>query len=255
MRLDGNNGYAIDILVTGYPGKSVCHGALGWSTIALLRGGGRVALVDVGSFAQRPLLHEKLKQAGVRREDVTDVILTHSHWDHSVNWPMFPNARVAIGAGELEWAVQEPVGGAVPEFYIAELQRSPQLHIIREGDEVLPNLVAYDAPGHTPGCLVFVLAGREHDVVFSGDAAKNRAELLSLTADLTMDPAVSRRSIERIRELWQRRPGSMLVPGHDVPMVLEANGQPRYLDKREAAITSWFGDDLEQTARFELVLR
>ena len=69
-----------------------------------------------------------------------------------------------------------------------------------------------------------------------------------------MDPAVSRRSIERIWELWRRRPGGVLVPGHDVPMLLDADGQPRYLDKREAAITSWFGDDLERTTRFELVL-
>ena len=253
MRLDGDNGYRIDILVTGYPGKSVCHGALGWSTIALLRGGGRTALIDVGSFAQRPLLKQKLEQAGVSRDDVTDVILTHSHWDHSVNWPMFPNAKVAIGAGELDWAVAEPVGGSVPEFYIAELRRSPQLRVVREGEEVLPGLTAYDAPGHTPGCLVFVLAGRERDILFSGDAAKNRAELLSLTADLTMDQAVSRKSIERIWELWRRRPNSMLVPGHDVPMVLEG-GEPRYLDRREAAFTAWFGVDLDQITRFELAL-
>jgi hypothetical protein len=71
---------------------------------------------------------------------------------------------------------------------------------------------------------------------------------------MTMDPAVSRRSIERIRNLWRRRPDSVLVPGHDVPMVLAADGQPRYLDRREAAITAWFGEDLEQTTRFELVL-
>ena len=68
MRLDGDTGYAIDILVTGYPGKSVCHGALGWSTIALLRGGGRVALIDVGSFAQRSLLHQKLRIGLGRRQ-------------------------------------------------------------------------------------------------------------------------------------------------------------------------------------------
>ena len=38
------SGYMIDILVHGYPGRSVCHGSLGWSTIALLRGHGRVWL-------------------------------------------------------------------------------------------------------------------------------------------------------------------------------------------------------------------
>src|SRR3954467_7470671 len=43
--------YQLDILVQGYPGKSVCHGGLGWSTIVLLRGHGRVALMDRGRFS------------------------------------------------------------------------------------------------------------------------------------------------------------------------------------------------------------
>ena len=42
--------YELDVLVQSYPGKSVCHGGLGWSTIALLRGEGRVILIDVGAF-------------------------------------------------------------------------------------------------------------------------------------------------------------------------------------------------------------
>ena len=41
-------GYQIDLLVQGYPGKSVCHGSLGWSTIALLRG---LTKRDIGYIA------------------------------------------------------------------------------------------------------------------------------------------------------------------------------------------------------------
>ena len=37
-------GFSIDILVQGFPGKTVCHGGLGWSTVALVRGQGRVDL-------------------------------------------------------------------------------------------------------------------------------------------------------------------------------------------------------------------
>ena len=58
--------YNLDILVTGYPGKSVCHGSLGWSTIALLRGDGRVALIDVGSFNQRTLIQKQPAAHGRR---------------------------------------------------------------------------------------------------------------------------------------------------------------------------------------------
>src|SRR3954464_11355306 len=86
--------YEVDILVHGYPGKAVCHGGLGWSTIALLRGHGRVVLGDVGSFGQRQPLLDELARLGQSPADVTDVLLTHSHWDHSVNWVMFPRAQI-----------------------------------------------------------------------------------------------------------------------------------------------------------------
>jgi glyoxylase-like metal-dependent hydrolase (beta-lactamase superfamily II) len=115
----------------------------------------------------------------------------------------------------------------------------------------MPGITAHVAPGHTPGHLVFVLRGSAHDVVFTGDAAKNRAELVSRTADMTYDPAVTRATIETIWEFWRRRPGTVLVPGHDMPMVLDG-GKPKYLGKREAAITAWYGDDMETTTLFNL---
>jgi N-acyl homoserine lactone hydrolase len=249
-----NEDFSLDIVVQGFPGKSVCHGGLGWSTIALLRSAARVVLIDVGSFNIRAPLIARLAQRGIRPAQVTDVLLTHSHWDHSVNWVLFANATIAIGAHELEWSLQEKWGETpVPELYVRELQVSPRLKLIRQGDTVLPGIRAFDAPGHTPGHLIFVLAGREHDIVFTGDAAKNRAELLSRTVDMTYDASVSRASIEQIWELWRQRPGTVLVPGHDMPMVLE-HGEPRYIGERQAAISAWFGEDLESTTLFELKL-
>ena len=100
--------YKLEILVQGYPGKSVCHGGLGWSTIVLLVGNGHVALIDVGTFSHRANLIAGLKRHGLAPEDVTDVILTHSHHDHAINWVLFPKASVWIGEGELDWAVREP---------------------------------------------------------------------------------------------------------------------------------------------------
>ncbi len=246
--------YQLDILVQGYPGKSVCHGGLGWSTIALLRGAGHVALIDVGTFSHRALLLAGLKRHDLEPEQVTDIILTHSHHDHAINWVLFNEARVWIGAHELDWSVQEPWGRTpVPELYVRELAGSRQLSLVRPGQEILPGLVAYDAPGHTPGHMMFVLAGRERDVLFTGDAAKNRAELLTRKADMTYDPAITAQSIEEMWALWRKRPGTLLVPGHDLPMVLQ-DDRPVFIGKREAAITAWFDDDLETTTRFELTL-
>lgn len=247
-------GYEIDIVVQGFPGKSVCHGGLGWSTIALLRGHGRVALIDVGSFNYRKLLLERLGARGLKPADVTDVLLTHAHYDHAINWVMFPNAKVYIGDDELAWAVKEPFGlTVVPELYVRELDASPQLRRVRAGEEIMPGVHVHDAPGHTPGHLIFVASGGERDVIFTGDSAKNRTELLTRGADMTYDAAVTRRSIENIWEIWRKRPGNIVVPGHDMPMALD-HGQPRYIEERQAALTAWFGDTLEKTTLFELKL-
>jgi glyoxylase-like metal-dependent hydrolase (beta-lactamase superfamily II) len=90
-------------------------------------------------------------------------------------------------------------------------------------------------------------------VIFTGDAAKNRVELLTRAADMTYDAAVTAASIDRMWELWRKRADTLLVPGHDMPMVLR-DGKPAFVGKREAAITAWFGDDLDSVTRFELTV-
>jgi glyoxylase-like metal-dependent hydrolase (beta-lactamase superfamily II) len=248
------DGYDIDIVVQGYPGKTVCHGGLGWSTIALIRGRGRVALVDTGGFGVRPLLLSRLAARGLSPADVTDLLITHAHHDHMVNWTTFAQARIVIGAHEMKWAGQEPWGlTPVPELYVKELATWKTLATAADGDAVMPGITAHLAPGHTPGHLMYLLTGSERDVIFTGDAAKNRAELISGRADMSYDAAVSGKSIAAIRAVWARRPGSLLVPGHDMPMVLR-DGRIDYVGKREAAIKSWFGDDLETMTTIELVV-
>lgn len=245
--------YEIDIIVHGFPGKSVCHGLLGFSTIALVRWRGRTALIDVGSYGMRYLLIDRLGDRGLKPDDVTDVLLTHSHFDHSVNWLMFKKATVVIGRQELDWSLQEPWGETiVPELYMRELSQSSALNAVADGDEVFPGITAYQAPGHTPGSLVFVLRAGDRDVVFTGDACKNRAELVSRVADMSYDPAVSGASIDSIWSFWSERPGSILVPGHDLPMVQE-DGAVQYLGEREAAIQAWYGDDMNETTVFSLL--
>ncbi|MEK9672562.1 MAG: MBL fold metallo-hydrolase [Rhodospirillaceae bacterium] len=249
----GIGDYEIDIVVYGFPGRSVCHGTLGFSTIALVRWRDRIALIDVGSFGMRYLLKDRLADRGLKPADVTDILLTHSHYDHSVNWPMFKNATIVIGREELEWSLKEPIGETlVPEFYMTELDRWPNLKTAEDEEEVFPGITAHTAAGHTPGSLVFVLDAGEKDVVFTGDACKNRAELKSRVADMSYDPKVSGASIENIWSYWSRRPGSILVPGHDLPMI-QKDGDAVYMGKREAAIRAWYGDDLNETTVFSLV--
>jgi N-acyl homoserine lactone hydrolase len=247
-------GYEIDIVVQGYPGKTVCHGGLGWSTVALLRGHGRVAIVDTGGFGYRPLLVKRLGERGLKVADVTDLLITHAHHDHCINWTLFSGARIVVGLDELAWAAKQPWGETpVPELYVEKLLEWPTLAKATDAEEVMPAITAHIAPGHTPGHLIFVLHGHEHDVIFAGDAAKNRAELISGKADASYDAAVSAATIKTIWTFWRTRPGNIMVPGHDLPMVLK-DGRTEYLAKRDATLSAWFGDNLETMTAFKLTV-
>ncbi len=165
--------YRIDVLVQGFPGKAVCHGGLGWSTIALLRSDHRNILIDVGAFGIRKPLESQLKAIGIAPDDITDVVLTHAHYDHSINFVLFDRATVWIGAKEIAWAAAQPPGfDPLPELYVQALATDPRVKRVHEGEEFLPGIVAFDAPGHTPGSLVFHLTANDS----AGDLHRRRRQ-------------------------------------------------------------------------------
>ena len=94
---------------------------------------------------------------------------------------------------------------------------------------------------------------REHQVARRRDVAGHHmhidAEVPRQHAARLADAA---HAVERvIWDLWRKKPGSILVPGHDVPMRLE-NDEPVYIAKRTAGINAWFGRQMDETTLIEL---
>ncbi|WP_426959891.1 MBL fold metallo-hydrolase [Muricoccus radiodurans] len=243
----------VQVLIQGYPGKSRQQGGLGWSTVALARGPeNRLVLLDTSRLGARRLLLDKFKALGITPDDITDVLITHLHYDHSENWPMFTQATVHAPAAEMDYALAQPIGAPLwPEYALRALAESPRFHRLVEGPTGLPGISCFEAPGHSPHHLAFVLEG-EPRVIFSADIAKNRAELATGKADMTMDAAVHARSIARLNAAWRERPGTLLLPGHDQPLVLDGSGQPVAQGKRETTVEAWFGASLDDRSVFDV---
>jgi len=245
-------GYQVFTLAQGFPGKSPANGGLGWSTVLLLRGHGRAVLVDTGAFSLRRLLLARLARLGLDRHDITDVLLTHAHYDHMMNWTLFPRAQVHVSGAELDWALTDPIETSLgAELYVGALATSDRLRRFAPGGPVIPGVLALDMPGHTPHHVIFQLDDADLRLVIAADAVKNRAELLSGVALSTLDQAASDRSIAAVRRIWQDRAPSILVCGHDLPLEHDGTGH-RLLGDRQARITAWLGDSVATETDFPL---
>ena len=77
----------VDVLVNGYAHERVA------SSVVLVRENDVVIVVDPGMVADRRLITDALARLGVHPDEVTDVIFSHHHPDHTLNAALFLNAR------------------------------------------------------------------------------------------------------------------------------------------------------------------
>lgn len=132
------------------------------------------------------ILHENIRKAGFDPEDVTMVLMSHLHFDHSGGMIhqlkdkielSFPHANYVIQRGEWEAAFTSPSSSYKTEIFDF-LQRNAQLTFI-DGSGQLSEGISYELTGaHTPFHQVFLLDDGVDKVFFGGDVLPEPEELL-----------------------------------------------------------------------------
>lgn len=171
----------------------------------LLRDGARVVLVDCGMGTQwndkeRDIyridahLDASLAAVGVAPADVTDLVLTHLHFDHAgdtarldasgVPLLTFPNARVFVGrrAWEHAHAPNERDRGSFRASCWAPLGGSERARVVLVEDRdgratVLPELDAVLCEGHTTGQLLPLMGALDQRALYGADMFPTRAHV------------------------------------------------------------------------------
>jgi glyoxylase-like metal-dependent hydrolase (beta-lactamase superfamily II) len=170
-------------LVVGYPqGKKVDLAMVVW----LIRGGGHAILFDSGfhrtthlkEFPMKDYLRpdEAVKTAGVQPEAVTDIVISHAHWDHMGGLDLFPEATVWIQKEEYRyytteaWKPNGNNGGVDPEDVatLKKLNAEGRVHLV-DGDnvEIFPGIRAYTGSRHTYASQYLRVAGKPTFVLAS----------------------------------------------------------------------------------------
>lgn len=183
---------------------------------------------DYHELHERKSLEESLKQLGYNTGDITDVFLTHLHFDHcggaverdkTGNYsPVFKNATYWSNQIHWNWAVKanEREKYSFLKENILPMQESNQLGFISEKEELFPGFGVQFLFGHTEGMMMPYISYHNSTIVFVSDLIPTTAHIrLPYVMAYDINPL---RTIEEKREFLNRavREKYILFFQHDV---------------------------------------
>jgi len=135
-------------------------------------------------------LESSLAKIGFSKDDITDMVLTHLHFDHtgaSIEWnkdrtqliPAFKNANYWVSKAQWEWATK-PNKREKASFLgenIQPMEESGQLKIIEKEGMLFPNFMVKFFNGHTDGQVIPHINYNGRTVVFMADLLPSTAHI------------------------------------------------------------------------------
>ncbi|MBQ9045878.1 MAG: MBL fold metallo-hydrolase [Oscillospiraceae bacterium] len=145
---------------------------------------------------------EAFAALGYKPEQVTKILLTHKHGDHSGELRSFPNAQIFVNEEELSAAELQGIGNIVPvKFTDGAYHNFPESQIIAPGIRMIK------AKGHTNGNSIIIA---EHDglfYMFHGDITYVDEALYENKLSVVFDDlAAARVTQDRIIEFIRNHP-------------------------------------------------
>jgi glyoxylase-like metal-dependent hydrolase (beta-lactamase superfamily II) len=155
---------------------------------------GRVVLIDNGFGSKQDKkvldhhhmfggegLEEGLAKLGIKAEDVTDMVLTHLHFDHcgggvkltAEGTPVltFPNATYYVSKSQWDWAINPNIREA--DSFRAEnllpMKESGKLKLVEGSGNLFPWLEVRIVDGHTRGQMIPMVSYKDTKLVFAAD--------------------------------------------------------------------------------------
>ena len=145
---------------------------------------------------------EALAALGYKPEQVTKILLTHKHADHSGELRSFPDAQIFVNADELSAAELQGIDNLVPVHFT-----DGAYHNFPAAQKIVDGVWFIKAKGHTNGNSIIIVEDGGLFYMLHGDITyvdeALYANKLSVVYD---DPAAARETLDRVREFVRKNP-------------------------------------------------
>jgi glyoxylase-like metal-dependent hydrolase (beta-lactamase superfamily II) len=166
---------------------------------------------------------EALAKVGLKPEDITDLIITHMHWDHADGMDLFPKALVWLQQEEYSYYTSEawqPNGnhGGVDQddvMALVKLNTEGRVRLVKGDDqEVAGGIKVYTGGRHTYASQYVGVNTKGGTIVIASDNCY-LYENLDKHAPVaqTWDAASNLKAQDRMKQLASNL--RLIVPGHD----------------------------------------
>ncbi|HLH37907.1 MAG TPA: N-acyl homoserine lactonase family protein [Bryobacteraceae bacterium] len=200
--------------------------------IFLIKGGGKNILFDCGFYRPQFLRQWKpadyeipsaaVERMGLKAADISDVIISHIHWDHADGFDLFPNAKIWIQKEEVEYYAGEAFNGkkrsaADPDDIVGIVRMNTEGRVgLVPGDaqEFLPGITAYIGGKHTYQSQFITVKTAAGNVVLASDNVYLYMNLEKhKPIAQSLDKESNLRAQDRMKDLAANP--KLIVPGHD----------------------------------------
>ncbi|BAV07096.1 metallo-beta-lactamase superfamily protein [Filimonas lacunae] len=134
---------------------------------------GEVILLDTGLGSMvdgQPCIYNALHEAGIQPEQVTRILLSHLHKDHTNGIPLFPNATIYVNSKEYAFARTQEGNPSYNQSLLMQLPQQYKVHWMEETEGFINGEITYQVVGgHTPFHQVFWIRNNEGTTFYGGD--------------------------------------------------------------------------------------
>jgi len=217
--------------------------AVGDCNVYLLRPGGANILVDAATVAGQSAIESNLRECGVEPGDLSALILTHSHFDHTEaahQWQSryaVPTYMNSVGAAFLKKGDFRLVGHQIagPDYVFTPFRVDHACEDAQTFDIGSARVTSLHLPGHTPDSTLFVVEYDGIRIGFCGDITfapppGSSGEIGWLSLLWLSDLALYQKSLERFLDVDL----DVQLPGHGHPLV----GKPSIQQTLEMSLAS-----------------